>query len=1046
MGRYIAGLAVFLISIVSLVAQKPVALKTMSLFQGHQPVSYSPFHPSTEAKSDILFYVNEARSFTLRPDVLTSLIQDDPGLIQISLPAPADLRLDLFRTDIYRNGASIKTSDGRTFTPDPKVHFYRGMIHGNPNSLAIVTVTTDDILILFSDENGNQRIQRTQDGQYILFQDQDIRIPKNIDCKVDEEEFSSLPSDTTSSHRMVSGNCIEIYVECDYKSYLDNGSSVSSTELWVAKLFHEVITLYDNESIPVNLSDVLVYTTPDPYVGMTNTSSILNAFASHIAGLSYDGRLAHLLSTRSLGGGIAFVDVLCSTTNQCAFSSTLTTDILPFPTYSWNVEEVTHEMGHNLGSWHTHKCVWNGNNTQIDDCGNVYATNNGGTPEGQACYNVNAPILPPLNGGTIMSYCHLLSSVGISFSLGFGTQPGNIIRSRYNNANCNTGSCTVPFCTTITDPLPNAINVEVTNDIYWDFIPNAAGYKITVGTSPTNGSIVNNFDVGLALSYNPVNSLPFGTVIYVKIVPYNDLGDATGCVNQSFTTEPNVAPACTVMNVPVNGATGVPADVVIHWPHSVGNQSGYYISIGTTLNGTDIVNHLNVGNNNSYDHPTSYAYATTFYVKINPYWANGENTTCASQNFTTIIPVAGDFCTTAIDLPCGSALAGSTLAALSDTGMPFCGTSVDAPGIWYKFTGNGQNAVIFTCMQYSYDTKLNAYSGSCSNLTCVTGIDDFCAQGSQISFPTTNGTNYFILVQGWNGAQGTYTLSRTCYSGPFYCQSSGYYATLEWIKKVVIGNFTKESGASSYSDFTGDSITLSRGGTYTITLTPQFPQSSRVEYYKIWADLNKDGDFTDSGEELFSAGPTTSEVTGNITIPVTAMTGNTRMRVSMSHTAITSSCGTFNNGEVEDYKLKLKCNLVTSTSDSGNGSLRNVSTCADDGENILFAPGLNGQTINVTAGPITVDGIWKWMPAQGTNIQIKAGAAVSRILSVPVGKSAEIQYLNLVGGTASQGSAIENLGTLILRSCEIHPAVGSSNPPIKNSGTATIFGTTNVKF
>jgi hypothetical protein len=36
-----------------------------------------------------------------------------------------------------------------------------------------------------------------------------------------------------------------------------------------------------------------------------------------------------------------------------------------------------------------------------------------------------------------------------------------------------------------------------------------AGYKITMGTSPTNGSIVNNFDVGLALSYNPVNSLPF---------------------------------------------------------------------------------------------------------------------------------------------------------------------------------------------------------------------------------------------------------------------------------------------------------------------------------------------------------------------------------------------------------------------------------------------------------------------------------------------------------------------------------------------------------
>jgi hypothetical protein len=777
-----------------------------------------------------------------------------------------------------------------------------------------------------------------------------------------------------------------------------------------------------------------------------STSAILSAFSDHIDTLNYDGRLAHFLSTRSLGGGIAYIDVICSTTNPTAVSTSLTTTIVPFPTYSWNVEVVTHEMGHNMGSWHTHRCVWNGNNTQIDDCGNVWATNNGSNPEGLACYNVNAPILPPENGGTIMSYCHLLSNVGISFNLGFGTQPGNIIRNRYTNASCNTGTCTPPSCTSLTDPLPSAINVDINNDISWASSPGATGYRITIGTTPTNGNIVNNLDVGPVTTYNPVNPFAFTQLIYVKIVPYNNLGDAAGCTNQSFTTEANVPPACTVMNFPVNGATGVSVDVVIHWPHSVGNQTGYYISIGTTLNGVDIVNHLNVGNNNFYDHPASFAYATTLYVKINPYWANGENTTCTSQSFTTFVPLPGDFCTTAINLNCGSSITGTTIGALADTGTPFCGTSIDAPGIWYKFTGNGQNAVFYTCTNYNYDTKLNAYSGSCTNLTCVTGIDDFCAQGSQISFPTTNGTNYFILVQGWNGDQGNYTLSRTCYSGPFYCQSSGYYATLEWIKKVVVGSFTKSSGASSYSDFTGDSITLSRGGTYAITLTPHFPQSARVEYYKIWADLNKDGDFTDSGEELFSAGPTTAEVTGNITIPVTASTGNTRLRVTMSHTAITSSCGTFNNGEVEDYKLKLKCNLVTSTSDSGNGSLRNVSNCADDGENILFAPGLNGQTINVTAGPITVDGVWKWMPAQGTNIQIKAGATVSRILSVPVGKSAELQYLNLIGGTASQGSAIDNIGTLILRSCEIHPAVGSSNPPLRNTGTATIFGTTNVKF
>ncbi len=1044
MKRYVLGI-VFILRIFSpLPAQKSVALQAIMLFHGRQLQPYSLFGPSQEVKDDVQEYVNSARNFTLHKEILEEILQADENLIRIALPAPSDEILDLYRTDIYSYGARIMTSNGETRAPDSHYHFYRGIIHDHPNSLAIVSILGDKIQILVSDQYGNRRIQPAADGSYIMFFDHDIRVPKQINCFVDDSGPPNPLDFDISNHRIVTGNCVQVYVEADYKSYQDNGSSVANTEAWVASLFNEVITLYANEEIPVSLSDVLVYTSTDPFASLGSTYDILTAFTAHIDSLNYDGRLAHFLSTRPLGGGIAYIDVICSNTNPTAVSTSLSTTIVPFPTYSWNVEVVTHEMGHNMGSYHTHACVWNGNNTQIDDCGNVLAYNNGGTPEGTTCFNPDNPILPGSGGGTIMSYCHLINGVGINFSLGFGTQPGNVIRNRYNNASCNTGTCSPPACTVLTDPVTNAINVDINNNVSWASAAGATGYRITIGTSPTNGSIVNNLDVGPVTTYDPVNSFPFSQLIYVKIVPYNEMGDSEGCTNQSFTTEANVAPECTAVNIPANGATGVAADVVLHWPHSVGNQSGYYVSIGTSLNGVDIVNHLNVGNNNFYDHPTSYPYATTLYVKINPYWANGENTTCTSQSFTTIVPLPGDFCSSAIDLPCGGAIPGTTIGALPDTGTPYCVTSIDAPGIWYKFTGNGLNAVISTCSNYNYDTKLNAYSGSCSNLSCVTGVDDFCAQGSQISFPTTNGTSYYVLVQGWNGAQGTYTLSRYCYSGPFYCQSSGYYATQEWLKTVAISTFTKSSGSSSYSDFTSDTITLSRGGNYGVTLTPQFPQSSRDEYYKIWADLNQDGDFADSGEELFSAGPSSSAVTGNITIPVTASTGSTRLRVTMSHAPITSSCGTFSNGEVEDYELKLKCNMVTSTADIGNGSLRNVSLCADDGENILFSPTLNDQVIEVTAGPMTVDGIWKWMPAQGSNIQIKTGAGTSRILIIPAGKSAEIQYLDLTGGTATMGSAIDNYGNLILHSCKVHPAQGSSYPPIRNSGSTTIMGQTQV--
>ncbi|MFN8331580.1 MAG: hypothetical protein U0T81_10250 [Saprospiraceae bacterium] len=36
------------------------------------------------------------------------------------------------------------------------------------------------------------------------------------------------------------------------------------------------------------------------------------------------------------------------------------------PTYSWTIEVMTYEMGHNIGSNHTHWCGWTGG--AIDNC------------------------------------------------------------------------------------------------------------------------------------------------------------------------------------------------------------------------------------------------------------------------------------------------------------------------------------------------------------------------------------------------------------------------------------------------------------------------------------------------------------------------------------------------------------------------------------------------------------------------------------------------------------------------------------------------------
>ena len=88
---------------------------------------------------------------------------------------------------------------------------------------------------------------------------------------------------------------------------------------------------------------------------------------------------------------------------------------------------MTHEIGHLLGSPHTHACWWNGNGTALDGCWFVEQSGPVKCPELE---------VTPDTKGTIMSYCHLNPKVGINYKWGFGEQPGNKIRRNIAEAIC----------------------------------------------------------------------------------------------------------------------------------------------------------------------------------------------------------------------------------------------------------------------------------------------------------------------------------------------------------------------------------------------------------------------------------------------------------------------------------------------------------------------------------------------------------------------------------------------------------------------------------
>ena len=137
-----------------------------------------------------------------------------------------------------------------------------------------------------------------------------------------------------------------------------------------------------------------------------------------------------------------------------------------------------------------------------------------------------------------------------------------------------------------------------------------------------------------------------------------------------------------------------------------------------------------------------------------------------------------------------------------------------------------------------------------------------------------------------------------------YCVSSSTNTNDEYIGRVQLNTINNPSGAQTYSDFTSISTTLTKGSQYTITVTPVWTGRSFREGYAAWIDFNRDGDFDDAGEQIWSQNRTTSSpVSGSFTVPSSAVENSTRLRVSMMYNAIPVACGTFTYGEVEDYTI-----------------------------------------------------------------------------------------------------------------------------------------------
>ncbi|MBF9142576.1 GEVED domain-containing protein [Hymenobacter properus] len=206
---------------------------------------------------------------------------------------------------------------------------------------------------------------------------------------------------------------------------------------------------------------------------------------------------------------------------------------------------------------------------------------------------------------------------------------------------------------------------------------------------------------------------------------------------------------------------------------------------------------------------------------------------------------------------------------------------------------NGPNGDMFmNYMDYVDDAAMYMFStGQSSRMNAL-----FASGGARVSLLTSQGG---VAPSGGTTPPPTVT----------YCTSKGSSVAYEYVDLVQLGSISRSSGADGgYYNGTALSTSVAAGSTQTIYFSAGFATSSAyTEYFKIYADWNQNGVFTDAGETIVSAAGSTSSATrsASFTVPATAKSGSTRLRVVMSDNSATTSCNSYSYGETEDYTLNV---------------------------------------------------------------------------------------------------------------------------------------------
>ncbi|MCC6815000.1 MAG: T9SS type A sorting domain-containing protein [Saprospiraceae bacterium] len=416
---------------------------------------FRPNH-GIKIESKTIFQDKQLKTF-INYNELNKLKLHSTESFQLKVVNPYKLQeLTLTKHNLFTSNFSIEVDENgstRKIDVDLGTH-YTGYIFNRPNSNIAISNFGNELTGLILDGVEGQyelQSQTSTEGVFINLNKELLNITSG-GCHTDDWEHYIESDPGLNSRTKEFCKRSSISIRTDYALFLKLNKDTQAVVKYVISLFNQVNSIYRKEDIQIALSQIVINTTTDKLPHNTangDLNYIKNAYRNFtgnallcLSGYNRNGKATL--------GGVAYINSLCLKTYAYAFAN-VEVSKLEGSSFIYDVYLAAHELGHVFGSRHTHACVWGPKKNQaIDNCG---------SPEGSC-----APGPKPVKG-TLMSYCHLSGKPGIDLNLGFGKEPGDLIRKTVNNSKCLINySPTLSVCNKASQTL--TANVECGDGLY----------------------------------------------------------------------------------------------------------------------------------------------------------------------------------------------------------------------------------------------------------------------------------------------------------------------------------------------------------------------------------------------------------------------------------------------------------------------------------------------------------------------------------------------------------------------------------------------------